>query len=100
MREEHRPRVFQNRVLRGIFGAERQEVAVDFRKLYHEELNELYCSLNGVRVTVSSRMRWTGHVACMGEKRDTFRVLMGKPEGKRPLGSPRAGLEHDIKVDR
>jgi hypothetical protein len=72
-----------------MFESERQEVAGDWRKLHGEELNDLCCSSYAIRMTTSSRMRWAGHVARMGEKRYTFRVLMGKHEGKRPLGSPR-----------
>ena len=67
---------------------QRQEVAGDWGKLHGEELNDLCCSSNAIRMTTSSTMRWAGHVARMGEKRYTFRVLMGKYGGKRPLGSP------------
>ena len=93
-------RVLESRMLRKIFESERQVIAGDWRKLYSEEFNDLYCPPNVIRVTISSRMRWAGHVARMGEKRYTFRVLMGKPEGKRPVGSPRSVLEHNIKMDR
>ena len=68
-------------------------------KLYNEELNDLYCSPNIVRVIKSSRMRWVGHVARMGESKGVFRVLVGKPEGKRPLGRPRLRWEDNIKID-
>jgi len=82
-------RVFENRVLRRVFGSKRDEVRGEWRKLHDEELNDLYCSPNIVRVIKSRRMRWAGHVARMGERRGVYRVLMGKPEGKRPLERPR-----------
>jgi hypothetical protein len=88
LREEPRPRVFENRVLRGIFGSERDEVTGEWRKLHNKELNYLYCSPNICRV-VKSRMRWAEHVARMGERRAVYRGLMGQSEGKRPLGRPR-----------
>jgi len=78
-------RVFENRVLR-IFGPKRDEVTREWRKLHNEELNDLYCSPNIVRVIKSRRMRWAGHVAHMGERRGSCRVSVGKPEGNRPLG--------------
>jgi hypothetical protein len=84
LREEHRQRVFENRVLRRIFGPKREEDRL-WRKLHNDELHSLYSSLNIVRVIKSRRMRWMGHVACMGEGRDAYRVLVGRPEGKRPL---------------
>ena len=90
LREERRLRVFENRVLRRVFGPKRDEVTGEWRKLHNEELNDLYSLLpNIVRVVKSRRMRWAGHVARMGEDRGVHRVLMGKPEGKRPLGRPR-----------
>jgi len=70
--------VFKNRVLRRIFGPKRDEVRVEWRKLHNEELNDLYCSLNIFRVIKSRKMRWAGHVACMGERRDVYSVLVGK----------------------
>ena len=87
-REERRLRVFENRVLRRIFGPKRDKVTREWRKLHNEELNDLYSSRNIVRV-IKTRMRWAGHVACMRERRGIYRVLVGKPEGKRPLGRPR-----------
>ena len=84
-REEFRLRAFENRVLRRIFGDKRNEVTGEWRKLHNEEHNDLYCSPNIVRVIKWRRMRWAGHVARMGERRDVYRVLVGKPEGKRPL---------------
>jgi len=89
LREERRLRVCENRVLRGIFGPKRDEVIVEWRKLHSEELNDLYSSPNIVRVTKSRRMGWAGHVARMGDTRGVYRILVGKSEGKRPLGRPR-----------
>jgi hypothetical protein len=85
--EEHRLRVFENRVLRRIFGPKREEDG-SWRKL-HNELHSLYSSLNIVRVIKSRRMRWAGHVARRGKRRGVYRVLVGRPEGKRPRGRPR-----------
>ena len=87
--EERRLRVFENRVLRRVFGPKRDEVTGKWRKLHNEEVNDLYSLPNIVRVVISRRMRWAGHVARMGEDRVVQRVLVGKPEGKRPLGRPR-----------
>jgi len=81
--------VFENRVLRKIFGPRRDEVTGEWRRLHNEELNDLYSSPNILLVIKSRRMRWTGHVAHMGEERGVYRVLVGKPEGTRPLGRPR-----------
>jgi len=80
--------VFENRVLRRVFGPKRDEVTGEWRKLHNEELNDLYCSPNIVRVIKSRRMRWAGHVARMGESRGVYRVLVGKLEGKNHLGDP------------
>ena len=88
LREERRLRLFENSVLRRIFGPKRDEVTGEWRKLHNEELNYLYCSPNIVRVIKSRRMRWAGHVVRKGEMRGVYRVLVGKPEGKRPLGRP------------
>ena len=82
-------RVFENRVLRRIFGPKRDGVTGEWRKLHNEELNVLYSSPNIVRVIKSRRMSWAEHVALMEEGRGVHRVLVGKPEGKRPLGRPR-----------
>jgi hypothetical protein len=90
--------VFENRVLRGVFGPKRDEVTGEWRKLHTEELNDP-CSLSSiVRVVKSRRMRWAGHVALMGEERGVHRLLVGKPEGKRPLGRPRRRWEDNIKM--
>jgi hypothetical protein len=99
LREERRLRVFENRVLRRVFVTERVEVTGEWRKLQNEELNDLYSLPNIVRVVKSRRMRWAGHVAHMGEERGVHRVLVGKPEGKRPLGRPRRRWEGNINVD-
>jgi hypothetical protein len=89
LREERRVRELENRVLREIRGPKREEVTGDWRQLHNEELNDLYCSPNIVRVIKSRRMRWAGHVARMGGNRNAYRNLVGKSEGKRPFGRPR-----------
>ena len=99
MREERRLRVFENRMLRRIFGLKRDDVTGEWRKLHNEELNNLYSSPNTLRVIKSRRMRWAGHVACMGERRGMYRVLVAKPEGKRTLGRPRRRWEDNIKMN-
>jgi len=81
--------VFENRVLWKIFGPRRDEVTGEWRKLHNEELNDLYCSPNIVQKIKSRRMRWAGHFACMGERKNEYRVLATKPEGRRTLGRPR-----------
>jgi hypothetical protein len=82
LREEHRLRVFENRVLRRIFGPKRNEVRGEWRKLHNEELRDLYSSPIIIRIIKSRRMRWAGHVARMGEKRNAYRLFVGKTEGK------------------
>jgi hypothetical protein len=99
LREENRLRVFENRVLRRIFGPKRDEVTGELRKLHNEELHILYSFPNIIRQIKLRRTRWAGHVAHMGEERNVYRVLMGKPEGKRPLGRPRHSWEDGIKMD-
>jgi hypothetical protein len=99
LREEHRLRVFNNRVLRRIFGPKRGEVTGEWRRLHDEELNDLYSSLNIIRVRKSRRMRWAGHVACVGKGRCAYRILVGRPEGRRPLGRPRHRWEDNTKMD-
>ena len=98
LREEHRLRVFKNSVLRRVFAPKRDEVTGEWGKI-HEELRDLYSLPNIVRVVKSRRMRWAGHVARMGKVRGVYRVLVGKPEGKRPLGRPRRRWEDNIKID-
>jgi hypothetical protein len=98
LREEHRLGVFENRVLRRIFGAKRDEVMGGWRKLHNEELHNLYTSPSIIRIMKSRRMMWAGHVARMGEKRYTCRLLVGNPEGKRQLGRPRRRWVDNIKI--
>jgi hypothetical protein len=99
LREEHRLRVSENRVLRRIFGPKRDEVTGEWRKLHIEELHNLYSSPDIFRQIKSRRMRWAGHAARMGEERKLYKVLVGKPEGKRPLGRPRHRWEDGIIKD-
>jgi hypothetical protein len=99
IKEEHRLRVFENRVLKRIFGPKRDEVMGEWRKLHNEELRDLYSSPGIIRIIKSRRMRWAGHVARMGEKRDACRLLVGKPEGKRPLGRPKRRWVDNIRMD-
>ena len=91
--------MFENRVLRRVFGPKKDEVTWEWRKLHNEELRDLYSLPNIVWVVKSRRMRWVGYVARMGEGRGVHRVLVGKPEGKRPLGKPRCRWENNIKMD-
>jgi hypothetical protein len=99
VREEHKLRVFENRVLMKIFGAKRDGVTGRWRKLHNEELHNLYSWTSIIRNMKSRRMRWAGYVARMGEKRNVYRLLAGKPEGKRPLGRPRRRWIGNIKMD-
>jgi hypothetical protein len=96
--EEHRLRVFENRVLRRLFGPKREKDG-SWRKLHNDELHSLYSSPNIVRVIKSSRMRWAGQVARIREGRGVYRVLVGRPEGMRPLGGPRRRWDDNIKMD-
>jgi len=91
--------MFENRVLRRIFGPKRGEVTEEWRKLHNEENGDLYCSPNIVRVIKSRRMRWAGNVARMGERKGVYRVLEEKPEGKRPFGRTRHRWEDNIKME-
>jgi len=97
--EERKLRVFENMVLRRIFGPRRDEVTGEWRRFHNEELNDLYSSPNIVRLIKLRRMRWAGHVAHMGEERGLYRVLVGKLEGKRPLGRPRRRWVDNIRMD-
>jgi hypothetical protein len=91
--------MFEKWVLRRIFGAKRDKVTGEWRKLYNEQINDLYSSPNIVRVIKSRRMRWAGNVARVREGRRMYRVLVGKPEGKRPLGRPRRRREDNITLN-
>jgi hypothetical protein len=99
LREEHRLRMFENRVLRRIFGPKRDEVTGDWRKLHNEELHGLYSSTSIDRVIKARRMRWAGHVARMGEVRGAYNILVGRPEERRPLGRHKRRWEDNIKMD-
>ncbi|KAJ4451751.1 hypothetical protein ANN_03222 [Periplaneta americana] len=98
-KKEQRLRVFENKVLRKIFGAKRDEVTGEWRKLHNAELHALYSSPDIIRNIKSICLRWAGHVAVMGESRNAYRVLVGRPEGKRSLGRPRRRWEDNIKMD-
>jgi hypothetical protein len=91
--------VFENRVLRRIFRPKRDEVTGEWRKLHNEELHDLYYSPIIIRIIKARRMRWAGHVARMGENRNAYRLLVGKPEGRRQLGRPRRRWLDNIKMD-
>jgi hypothetical protein len=93
LREEHRLRVFENRGLR------RDEIKGGWRKLHNEEIHNLYSSPSIIKMIKSRKMRWAGHVARMGAKRNAYRILVGNPEGKRPLGIPRRRWVDNIKKD-
>jgi hypothetical protein len=96
LREECRLRVFENKVLRRIFGPKRDEVTGEWRRLHNKELYALYSSRNVIQVMKSRRLRWAGR---MGERRGAYRALVGKPEGRRPLGRPRCRWEDNSKMD-
>jgi hypothetical protein len=97
--EEHRLRVSENRVMRRILGPKRDEVTGEWRKLHSGELHNLYSSPDIIRQIKSRRMRWAEHVTHMGEGRNKYRVLVGQPEGKRPLERPSRRWENGIKTD-
>ncbi|KAJ4450850.1 hypothetical protein ANN_02281 [Periplaneta americana] len=99
MSQEKRLRAFENKVLRKIFGAKRDEVIGEWRKLHNAELHGLYSTPDIIRNIKSRRLRWAGHVARMGESRNAYRVLVGRPEGIRPFGRPRLKWEDNIKMD-
>jgi len=98
LREERKLKMFESMVLRRILGPRRDEVTGEWRRLHNEELNDLYSSPNIFRVIKSKRMRWAEHEARMGEERGLYRVLVGKPEEKRPLGRPRHGWVDNIRM--
>jgi hypothetical protein len=91
--------VFENRVLRRIFGPKRDEATGEWRRLNNEKLYDMYSTRNIIRVIKSRRMRWAAHVACMREKRGAYRILVGRPQGRRPLARPRCRWEDIIKMD-
>jgi hypothetical protein len=99
VREEHRLRVFETRVLRRIFGLKKDEVTGGWRKLHNEELHNLYSSPSIIRMIKSRGMRWAGHIARMGRKWHAYRILVRRPERKRTLGRPRHRWVDDIKMD-
>jgi hypothetical protein len=98
VREEHKLSVFENMVLRRIFGPKRDRVTGGWRQLHNEELHNLYSSPSTIRIIKPRRMRWAGHVARMGEKRNVYRLLVVKPDGKRPLGRPRRRWINNINI--
>jgi hypothetical protein len=98
LREDCTLRVFNNRMLRRIFGTKRDEVTGEWRRLHSEELYALYYSSNIIQVINSRRLRWAGHVARMWERRGAYRALVRKPEERRPLGRPRRRWEDNIKM--
>jgi hypothetical protein len=91
--------MFENRKLMRIFGPKNHEVTGEWRQRHNEELRDLYSSLSIIRIIKSRRMRWAGHVARMGEKSNAYRFLVGRPEGKRPLGRPRRRWVDNIRMD-
>jgi hypothetical protein len=97
--EEHRLRVFENRVLRTIFWPKRNDVTGEWRKLHNEELHNLYSSPNIIRQMKSRRMRWAGHVVRVGRERNVYKVLVREPEGKRPLGRRRHRWENGMRIN-
>jgi hypothetical protein len=99
LKEEHRLKVFENRILRRIFGPKRNEVTGEWRKLINEELHNLYSSPDIITQVKSRRMTWAGHVARTGQERRVYKVLVGKPEGKRPHERPRRRWEDGIRMD-
>ena len=98
-REERILRVFEKKLIRKIFGAKKDEITGEWRKLHKAEQHALYSSPNIIRSLKSRRLRWAGHIAHMEQSRNVYRVLVGKPEGKRPLGRPRHRWEDNIKMD-
>ena len=96
LREERRLRVFENRALRGIFGPKRDEARGEWRKLHNEEISTLYSSPNIIRIIKPRQMSWAGNVARMGERRDAYRVLVEKPEGRRLFGRGKNYIKMDL----
>jgi len=99
LKEERRLSVYESRVLRRIFGPKRDEVTGEWKKLQNEKLTDQYCSPDIVWVIKWRRMRWAGHVTRTGERRSVYRVLVGKTEGRRPLGRPSLRQENNIEMD-
>jgi hypothetical protein len=99
LRKEGKPRVSENRVLMRVFGPRRDEVTGEWSKLHNEELNDLHSSPNTLLVVKSGRMIWAGHVARIGERRGVYRIVVGKSEGKIPLGRSRRKWEDNIQMD-
>ena len=99
LREESRMRVFENMILRNIFGPKSIEVREEWRRLHNEQPYVLYSSANIIRVIRSRRLRWAGRVARMGARRGAYEVLVGKLEGRTPLGKPKRRCENNIKMD-
>jgi len=99
LRKERRLRVFEDSVVRKIFGPKGHEITGEWRKLHNEELNDLYSSHNIFLLIKSKRIRWAEHVACMGDKRGVYRILVWKPKGQRPVGRPLHKWEDSIKMD-
>jgi hypothetical protein len=99
VREEHKLRVFENRVLRRKCGPKRDRVMGGWRKVHNEELHDSYSSSSIIRITKSRRMRLAGQIARMEENMNVYRLLVGKPEGKRPIGRPRHGWIDNINMD-
>jgi hypothetical protein len=99
LREEHRLGVFENRVLKKIFGPKRDDVSGELRRLHNEELNNLYSSPNIIQVIKSRRMRWARHVACVGDRRGAYMVLVSIAEGKQTFGRLRHRWEDTAKMD-
>jgi hypothetical protein len=91
--------VFENKVLRRKFGPKGDEVTGEWRKLQSEELHNMYSSPDVTRLIKPRRMRWAEHVSCIGQEKKLHKVLVGKPEGKRPLGKPRRRRENGIRMD-